>query len=85
MTYDPLPLLLCETLQQGRSMTVYWLAGAAGFLIAIALWLLWRKWLWENIFGVMMVGQLSFDIPIVRVKIGDWVDMRMADGPDWRR
>lgn len=64
-------------------MAVYLLVAAISLGIAITLWLLWRRWVWDNIFGVCMVSSLGLSVGPVRLRVGEFLELSVGDSPHW--
>lgn len=64
-------------------MTVYYWVFGVAIVVALSLWWLCRRWLWQNIFGVCFASSFGFSVAPLRIKIADLVDIQMQEGPHW--
>lgn len=64
-------------------MLVYIIAGFAALATAALLWFVWRRWMWDNIFGVCMVSCLGFRVAPLRIQVADILSVEMQEGPSW--
>ncbi len=62
---------------------IYLIVVVLAVAIGIVLWFRWRRWFWDNIFGVSMVSAMTFNIPVLRAWAGDMFEVEFQDGPHW--